>query len=432
MIGNYFFWLCLLSSVIQLSQGRRRVKADMFAVSCGNHHAMSCADCTQGNGPSWCNGDCKYYRGQCVSKGTTSTTTTSTTTTTTVTTLTTTTTTTTTTDIFNIFNGLDQNATIPAFGVKYIRIVGGQKAPRPIEYQVLLSVRVLFEDGPGLASCGGTILDEETILSAAHCFLPKVDEDGNVVSLSDPKAITSDDSILAGTTTPWWIPGWRNSGQYIKMKQIITHPNYDSRTSDNDIAIVKLASPLSFNGDVENAALPPFKSFRPDEPGQFRRVLAMISGWGDIREDGPSSDTLRLAFVPLMTNSVCAGPDNFTPNPITSNMICAGFLQGGVDSCQGDSGGPLVVDGPDGMTDTVVGVVSFGAGCARPNSPGVYARVTEYLPWIKANMKGCSNPQWKGDGFCDDGNNNSGCDYDGGDCCGNVNTQFCIICNCKQ
>ena len=89
---------------------------------------------------------------------------------------------------------------------------------------------------------------------------------------------------------------------------------------------------------------------------------------------------LKSARVPILEDSVCSR----LYKGITPNMFCAGYLAGGIDSCSGDSGGPLVCD--VGGVYTVMGATSFGAGCAEANAPGVYARVTAFLPWIKRTM----------------------------------------------
>ena len=94
---------------------------------------------------------------------------------------------------------------------------------------------------------------------------------------------------------------------------------------------------------------------------------------------------LKFVSVPLIPNENCTTPHTaYDTSLITSNMICAGYLEGGKDSCQGDSGGPLMV--PNNESAVVYGIVSFGYGCAQPDAPGVYSRVANYINWIQSNM----------------------------------------------
>ena len=92
--------------------------------------------------------------------------------------------------------------------------------------------------------------------------------------------------------------------------------------------------------------------------------------------------------MPLITNEKCIDPyTSYPAYEITSNMVCAGFKEGGIDACQSDSGGPLVVPrSSSDATAIIYGIVSFGGECARPNEPGVYARVAKYLGWIQSYM----------------------------------------------
>ena len=126
------------------------------------------------------------------------------------------------------------------------RIVGGENATTPIPWQVHVD-----------RGCGGTILDETTILSAAHCF---------------PFFRPNADYIEAGIKTRASL-----DAQKIFVKETIKHPMYNPRNYDNDIAILKLKSPLTFNENVKPACLP-HPSFRPENTGE----IAVISGWGDI------------------------------------------------------------------------------------------------------------------------------------------------------
>jgi len=313
------------------------------------------------------------------------------------------------------------------------KIVGGKDAPEPIQWQVFMV---------GDFICGGTILDEKTVLSAAHCFPPNEKPNPNSYK------------IRAGSTDR------DKGGQLVKVEKFIWNNEpgfvYDDSRINNDYVILKLKSPLKFNNDVKPACLPSADYL--DKNSVEERCF--VSGWGTLKENGPTSKDLKYVRVPSITNKDCAEAYNRGGVEITDAMLCAGYPNGGKDACQGDSGGPLVCN-KDGKA-IIAGVVSFGIGCASEKFPGIYARVTHVLSWIKNNMEGaspptgtttppqptqsttkpitnkpgkCGSPQYAGDGFCDDDNNNKGCKYDEGDCCPPHNAlwdMYCNDCKCKQ
>merc|ERR1712037_215977 len=243
--------------------------------------------------------------------------------------------------------------TIPSF-LSGDRIVGGQDAAAPIPWQV--SVRQC--QSGGCHFCGGTILDEKTVMCAAHCFTTGQSMNGYY--------------ITAGVTD-------RNdgSGQTIEIANGVWNSAMPYSGNNNDFIILKLSSALSFNENVGPACLPE-PGFAPDSTGE----TCVVSGWGTLNSGANSLPTnLQWVAVPTVTNAQCAQAYGST---ITSSMICAGLPEGGKDSCQGDSGGPFVCR-KDGKA-VLTGVVSFGIGCALADYPGVYARVTAVLDWVKANM----------------------------------------------
>ncbi|ROT72258.1 CUB-serine protease [Penaeus vannamei] len=162
------------------------------------------------------------------------------------------------------------------------------------------------------------------------------------------------------------------------IAEIKVHPGYDSNTLDNDIALLKLADPIEFPDDNRIAPV-----CLPTAGEMYADVDATITGWGAQQQGGSTSAVLFEVTVPTMTNAVC---DTKYSGQITANMICAGIPEGGKDSCQGDSGGPMIVE--ENGKWKLVGVVSWGYGCAQPNKPGVYARVTRYLDWIASSTGG--------------------------------------------
>ncbi|KAF1388176.1 hypothetical protein PFLUV_G00087490 [Perca fluviatilis] len=219
------------------------------------------------------------------------------------------------------------------------RIVGGYRCPAHSQpWQVSLNVGYHF--------CGGSLINEQWIVSAAHCWQNPFAQ----------IAVLGDNHI------------WQNEGteQYMSVDAIYWHQSYDYKTLDYDIMLMKLAHPVTVNQYVKPVALPK----ACPTPGD----MCTVSGWGNIYTDQVFNPFyLQCVEVPILSNKDC---DGSYPGMITDRMVCAGYLEGGKDSCQGDSGGPLVCNGE------LQGIVSWGQGCAQPNYPGVYTKVCSLMPWI--------------------------------------------------
>ena len=168
--------------------------------------------------------------------------------------------------------------------------------------------------------------------------------------------------------------------------QIIVHPDWNPNTYANDIALIRVRSPL----DLNNTTIAPIAI--PDEPPSdwpSAGTDALISGWGSTRFPGTPVTELRTATVQMLISPddpKCGRYPTAAGSPSqcsdTAVVLCAGVIGCGIDACQGDSGGPLVVD-LDGI-ETLAGITSSGSGCAQADFPGVYNRVTPFTDWITA------------------------------------------------
>jgi trypsin len=243
----------------------------------------------------------------------------------------------------------------PLIGSRGTAIVGGTEAAVG-EFPFMVS---LHKNQFSQHICGGTLISNRWILSAAHCFY----DDRNQA----PLRWTAYISLHAQSN--------KNEARAIKLNRAIIHPKFNRRTFDHDFALLEMSEAI----DSPVAAL---NGTEIDIPTNGYGAMAMTAGWGSTKEGGNLSDPLMKVEVPLVSQSVCAKMYG-NSMAVTDSMICAGFVEGGKDSCQGDSGGPLLVKDSSGGW-LLAGVVSWGAGCARPNFPGVYAKVNSAKDWILA------------------------------------------------
>merc|ERR1711874_241894 len=240
------------------------------------------------------------------------------------------------------------------------KIVGGATTEEnEYPWQVgLLSSR--FSSKP---FCGGTLVSSREVLTAAHC--------------------------TRGSTAAYVLLGehdlTKSDGEKkVRVCGTKNNPNYNSGTVDYDFSILELCEDVSFTTDISPACLPTSSSTNYDN----RR--AVVSGWGTLSTGGTTPSVLIEATINTMSNAQCTrSPYIYTGNVITDRMLCA--TASGKDACHGDSGGPLVTKESGGYY-TVIGVVSWGYGCAEARAPGVYARVTSQLSWINGNLRGTTCP----------------------------------------
>jgi trypsin len=202
----------------------------------------------------------------------------------------------------------------------------------------------------GFQFCGGTLVTEAKVVTAAHCVVDAAPASIRVVAGRDDKRSSA--GVVAGVARIW------------------VHPDFTHVRSGADIAVLTLTKRLRFR-PAAVAGPGATELYRPGTPGT-------ILGWGRTSEGGNTSRYLLGASVPVVSDADCTGA---YPDYSPSSMVCAGYHQGGVDACQGDSGGPMLVG------SVLVGIASWGDGCARPYKYGVYTRVASYAGEVTAQLR---------------------------------------------
>ncbi|CAB3261925.1 unnamed protein product [Arctia plantaginis] len=239
------------------------------------------------------------------------------------------------------------------------RIVGGSNSGFG-QWPWQISLRQ-YRTSTYLHKCGAALLNENWAITAAHC-VEHVPPSEILVRLGEHDLAQSDEPY----------------GFVERRVQIVaSHPHFDPATFEYDLALLRFYEPVTFQPNILPICV-------PDNDDDYVGQTAYVTGWGRLFDEGPLPSVLQEVQVPIINNTACeamyqaAGYNEHIPNI----FICAGRSKGGADSCEGDSGGPMVLRRQRDDRFVLGGIISWGIGCAEPNQPGVYTRISEFRDWI--------------------------------------------------
>ncbi|KAM3967152.1 trypsin 5G1 [Aphomia sociella] len=234
----------------------------------------------------------------------------------------------------------------------FARIVNGYVVDiTEIPYQASLRRRV---SSGWTHTCGAVVISDRAVLTAGHCAV------SYELNMSLLRVVVGTARRLSG-------------GQSYDVSTILVHEEYSPVTLENDIAVVVTDVTITFSENVNSVTIAPLNFQLPEN------TKAVVSGFGTTSYEGTASSVLLAAKVNIISQQTCARA-YLRIATITTGMVCATAQDPPRDACQGDSGGPLVADG------YLVGLVSWGEGCADATYPGVYTRVSAYIDWIQVKL----------------------------------------------
>jgi len=261
----------------------------------------------------------------------------------------------------NKYNGECGN---PKYKLRYLfqhRIVGGT----PATYGTVPWQAAIF-NRQNTSHCGGVLIDRRKIITAAHCFKSGTKPYQYKIYLGKYHQSLSE----------------RDAGEkMVRIRKIFVHERYDDKPNNNDIALIMLKDPVQYTDYIRPVCLPDVRS------SIITGQTALVTGWGETKDRYNRNNVIQKVDVRIISSKQCnrwMSAITSEPDTITPNMVCAGYKVGGKDACQGDSGGPLIVEQSEGR-HVLIGIVSWGFGCAKKNRPGVYTKIQNYIEWI--NMK---------------------------------------------